>query len=471
MRTLHQFFVLLFAACSAFAQPAPGKTWRYELLADAGVMDECPICGRPSFLLPLRGSFDLLGLEGTREYRLDNISFKSDFTATPEYEITGLGTLSLAGPTPVANFVLIVKRSNLPTETLSFKNVVVDTPRIAPMLSLQADEDTQSLTRVYRLTLNAAPIQRMWFSTRSGFTADTFDNQYISDGALLDIRGSIFKTHSELIQRLSLPAEDFGLDAIDINSRGELLISLARDTESLVNGPIGHGSLLSSAGRVIQHNQQLLSQFNVVEQTDAGLDAIRAQPNDEYYFSISTPVTRAAGGTLRRGDILSTRGQVIRTENSLLARWQNPLLNSVGIDAFHIWPNGEVWFSLETGLESPLGTVMPGDIISDQGYFVFRNLELLRPFAPLEDTADFGLDALSIISDANANTAATTLNIATNDEGITLDWNTSPARIFQLQKSETPLGPWQNLTDLILDRNWFDEAAPFGEGYYRLRQW
>lgn len=471
MRTFLRFSLLLLAAFNAFAQPAPGKTWRYELIAEAGIMDDCPICGRPTFTIPVRGSFDLFGLEGTREYRIENISFKSDFTATPEYEISGLGTLSLAGASPVANFVLIIKRTNFPTETLSFKNVVVDSPRIAPMLSLKADEDTQSLTRVYRLFLNAAPIQRMWFSTRSGFTSAAFQNQRISDGDLLDIRGAIFKTHSELIQRLSLPAEEFGLDAADIGPRGDVLLSFTRDTESLVSGPIGHGSLLSSEGRVIQHNQQLLSQFNIVETTDAGLDAIRALPNDEYYFSISSPVTRAAGGTLRRGDILSTRGQVIRSEPSLLARWQNPLINSVGIDAFHIWPNGEVWFSLENSLESPLGTVVPGDIISDQGYFVFRNLELMRPFAPLEDMADFGLDALSIISDASAAAGATTLSIATNDEGITLNWNTSPARVFQLQKAPTPAGPWENLTDLILDRDWFDEATRLGEGYYRLRQW
>jgi hypothetical protein len=38
--------------------------------------------------------------------------------------------------------------------------------------------------------------------------------------------------------------------------------------------------------------------------------------------------------------------------------------------------------------------------LSDQGYIVFRNTELLSPFAPTEAVADFGLDALAVITNA-----------------------------------------------------------------------
>jgi hypothetical protein len=38
-------------------------------------------------------------------------------------------------------------------------------------------------------------------------------------------------------------------------------------------------------------------------------------------------------------------------------------------------------------------------MLSDQGFIVVRNLDLVQPFSPLEDLADFGLNGLWLVTD------------------------------------------------------------------------
>ena len=94
--------------------------------------------------------------------------------------------------------------------------------------------------------------------------------------------------------------------------------------------------------------------------------------------------------------------QLVNWSNEEGARFRPPLVvPDYGLDAVHVWPSGEIWFSTEEGFQDgALGPIAAGDLLSDQGYVVYRNLELLGPFAPIEDLADFGLDALFLVSDA-----------------------------------------------------------------------
>jgi len=43
----------------AAERPARGESWRYQLIRESTYLDDCPPCGRPSVLQPLRGSFFL----------------------------------------------------------------------------------------------------------------------------------------------------------------------------------------------------------------------------------------------------------------------------------------------------------------------------------------------------------------------------------------------------------------------------
>src|SRR5262245_59275663 len=117
-------------------------------------------------------------------------------------------------------------------------------------------------------------------------------------------------------------------------------------------------------------------------------------------FSISTNlIAPNTGAVLSHGDILSDRGEIFRTNAQLFSRFHPGILNhDFGVDAFYVWPSGEIWFSPNEGFQdSQLGLVQPGDIISDAGYRVFGNWDLVSSLAPLEKPTDFGWDALFIV--------------------------------------------------------------------------
>jgi hypothetical protein len=141
-----------------------------------------------------------------------------------------------------------------------------------------------------------------------------------------------------------------------------------------------------------------------------GLDAahfVTASASREIYFSIETDLfSERLGMTLQRGDLLSSYGRVVKRNHELLARFHppptpGPVPRDYGLDALYLWPGGEIWFSVEEGfMDEQLGMILPGDLLSDQGRVVMRNLELLAAFAPIEDLADFGLDAVFVVTEA-----------------------------------------------------------------------
>src|SRR5436190_16583848 len=79
--------------------PTTNRPWAYQLLHDSDLTDDCPICGRPTILAPMSGSFDLRllvsNLLSTR-YALENISFTAG-TGFRTYVISRNGTLQIGG--------------------------------------------------------------------------------------------------------------------------------------------------------------------------------------------------------------------------------------------------------------------------------------------------------------------------------------------------------------------------------------
>jgi hypothetical protein len=347
------------------------------------------------------------------------------------------------------------------SESIHLTNEPPEASRIFPMLSVIGGETPATLARKYHLRLNAAPIREIWFSTTE--TLNDF-----SPGDLISTANRLVRKNSELTERLSLVEPiDISLDALDVGPRGEIFFSSVTNAESFVNGTIGHGDVLTSAGRVYLQNAQLLAAFGV-DDPEAGLDALHIKSEDEFYFSISKEVTRSNGGKLRRGDILSNKGQIFRSEANLLFRYQNPFTNSVGIDALHIWPNGEIWFSTEGSFESAVGAIDAGDIISDQGYVAVRNADLVAVFKPSEPNV--GLDAITIISDTSANAAATQIvEFSLGAEGSAIRWD-GAGRFFQLEKGDSVVGPWHAISDIMTDRQ-FQDSTVFDSAFYRVRQW
>src|SRR5262245_20350670 len=82
MRTNITGFLSCLAECLittvAFAQSSTNQTWAYTLLEGSYLVDDCLICGRPTILRPMRGTFNLALVEANplfRRYAVRDINF------------------------------------------------------------------------------------------------------------------------------------------------------------------------------------------------------------------------------------------------------------------------------------------------------------------------------------------------------------------------------------------------------------
>src|SRR5262249_34300560 len=136
---------------------------------------------------------------------------------------------------------------------------------------------------------------------------------------------------------------------------------------------------------------------------------------------------------------------------------------------------GEIWFSTEDGFQDQiLGAISGGDLLSNQGYIVFRNSDLLSAFAPTNAPSDIGLDSLFVISDDSPPAPAARLGIAANPatRSIGISWQ-SQGRIFQVERADEPSGQFQALSPILPDLFFNDLGALTNrvQSFYRLRQW
>jgi len=477
----------------AYAQTAsPGQTRTYRLLEGSTFLDDCPICERLTTPWPMRGTFDLILLEDTgtvTRYALSNISFTaSDSTGTLD-RIIGEGSYTLISPGPAKPFPEMTLQTSINGSTNTYV-FTIDTnapavDRVWPVLQVSLIETQQAtLTHVYHMDLLAAPMREIWFSTVAGLTASKWQSptNRISAGDLISDSGRVVRSNGKLLNRLGIMPgiPELGIDAVDIAPGGEILFSLNEYVFSETLGPIQHGDLLSDRGKIVKRNQDLLAAFMIGDtNADYGLDAFQVMTNGEIYFSIATNVVSPQIGMLSIGDVLSDQGRIVKYHFELLANFHPPpslVDQDYGLDALYVWPSGEIWFSTEQGFQDlQLGPILAGDLLSDQGYIVFHNLELTSAFAPLEDLADFGLDALYIVTDATPPAPAPQmLSIARNaqSEAIALQWN-GPGCAFQVEKANELPGTFVPASPILPDLNWtdFPAAQTNGAGFYRLRQW
>jgi hypothetical protein len=334
------------------------------------------------------------------------------------------------------------------------------------------------------MDLLAAPVREIWFSTASGLTASKWQSptNHVSAGDLVSDAGRVVRSNPKLLSGLGIMPglPEIGIDAVDIAPGGEILFSLNKDVFSEILGPIQHGDLLSDRGKIVKRNQDLLAAFNLADtNSDYGLDAVQVMTNGEIYFSIATNAVSPGIGGLSIGDVLSDQGRVVKYHFELLANFHPPpslVDQDYGLDALYVWPGGEIWFSTEQGFQDlQLGPILAGDLLSDQGYIVVRNLELTSAFAPVEDLADFGLDALYIVTDATPPAPApriVSIENAAPSGDVTLQWD-GLGRAFQLEKAGDVAGPFLPASPIIPDSNWIDsgDAQTNSKAFYRLRQW
>ncbi|HEU0011575.1 MAG TPA: hypothetical protein VFT34_17295 [Verrucomicrobiae bacterium] len=468
---------------SASAQtPTANRPWVYRLLDDSTLTDDCPICGRPTIQVPLRGTFSLRLLTQNplfSRYAMEDIQFTA---RGGDYRVTGSGTFQIGGEVALVQemFLQVQVDNGFTSRLCYFTNATAAVDRLWPMIDVTLDQTNGTFTQVYSLRLAAAPLREIWFSIVNYFRATTGLKGFIEGGDLLALSGDIVKRNSYFFTSVGAmpPAPDLGLDAVDILPGGEIAFSMDSGFPISTLGPLQHGDLLSTRGRIIRRNQDLLAPFGIQPPApDVGLDAVHVLESGEILFSIETDVfSERLGITLHRGDLLSSNGTVVRTHQQMLARF-HPLdgAKDYGLDALYLWPSGESWFSVEEGFDdSALGPILPGDLLSDQGYVVFRNRELLSAFAPAQSQSDYGLDALYVVTDATPSAPAPRMAIqprpATRSAG--LMWQ-SEGRVFQVERADDVTGPFQVLSTIIPDL-FFDDLGALTnrtQSYYRLRQW
>jgi hypothetical protein len=350
------------------------------------------------------------------------------------------------------------------------------------MLDIALIDEAATPLQTYRLVLRAAPLREIWFSTANGMTSGNSEPPFerIGAGDVLSGEGRVVRSNRDLLGRLGFmpPTPEIGIDALEVQPGGEIWFSLGESMFSETLGLLQEGDLLSERGRVVKHNQELIAAFRFADEpVDLGLDAVHIVADGEIWFSMrAAAFSEALGVAVGAGDVLSDRGYIVRPASALLANFKpDQPETAIGLDALYAWPSGELWFSVESGFVSPTaGGIQRGDILSDQGFVVIRNLDLVQPFSPLEDLADFGLDGLWLVTDlAVASEQGPTLALPSlQAEGeFELSWDGS-GRVFQIEHTSDPTGPYVPASPILPALQWRVQAGTAsGQVFYRVRQW
>jgi hypothetical protein len=434
----------------------------------------------------MSGSFSLRLLDSNSlfsRYALENISFSAG-GGFRTYIISGRGTFQIGGEVALLQTMSLQLQidDGVSNKLCYFTSASPTVNRRWPMIDVSLDQTNGTFVQTYSLRLTAAPLREVWFSTEAFFMASNGVEgiTFIEGGDLISSSGRVVKRNGELFSSVGIhvPAPDLGLDAVDILPGGEIAFSLVSGAPSDTLGPIHHGDLLSTQRGILRRNQDLLAAFGIQPPApDVGLDAVHIHDNGEILFSIQSNIfSERLGITLHRGDLLSNTGLVVRTYQQMLGRFHpSKPADDYGLDALYVWPSGEIWFSTEEDFQDEqLGDVSAGDLLSDQGYVVLRQAELLNAFAPTQNPPVFGLDALYVVTDATPGASPPQLRIqaepTTHSAGLV--WE-GQGRVFQVERAGLVTGPFEPLSPFLPDLSYDDLGAltNHAQSYYRLRQW
>ncbi|MBN1697341.1 MAG: hypothetical protein JW881_07490 [Spirochaetales bacterium] len=418
----------------------------YRLVDGSTITVDYPNMERPTIRLPIDGSFlltqTLSSASGYRTFTVTNLSFMPKNGDEHTSGKNGKGKYLLdnttVDPARQQMSVSINIGGNLPVR-LDSGSVGVPEDIDFPWIDITVKNNGTSIGSVspqYAVHLVAVPMPGFSFSTDYPFTSGSLGN-HVSDGDLLSSKGTILLTNSELISAFNLyptfAEQKVGLDAVigPINhfssEDGSMVtpyVLFSSKTDILAKENPGHGDILNNFGRVVRRNIDLISPFGPMPVAqDTGLDALavsRSPVTDEgsadilseaaeippekriIVFSIKEGFfSEKLGVYIGPGDILTTDGRIYKTGKDLLRNF-NPLSvsieGSIDIDAVYILSNGEIWFSTASGFrDAKLGYVGFGDLLSENGRIILRNRDIVAPFNPIEDLADFGLDGISVL--------------------------------------------------------------------------
>jgi hypothetical protein len=424
-------------------------------------------------------------------YAVENVFFHATNSSGLVYELTGQGNYQMGGEVALVQTLTLSLLINdgITDAVCDFTNDLPNLTRLWPMIQVFVDQTNGTPTHQFHLFLNAAPLREIWFSTAEDFSAAAFNppTNAIGAGDLLSTAGRVVRNNGALTADLGLtpPASNAGLKDVDILAGGEVAFSLNQDVSSTNLGALHPGDLVSNRGTLLRTNAQLIAAFapSNPPALGVGLAAVKVMDSGEIYFSVQTGFY---SGTLARqiqtGDLLSDSGELIESGQQMLASFQpaDPKAD-YGLAAFYRWPSsGETWFTTVQGFyDQGSNYYSAGDLLSDQGYVVYRNAEILSAFGASGGATGIGLDALFIVTDAvPPRQGATALLLGqptpTNapPASLALSW-TGGDRVFQLNRSLTLAGPFSPASPIdpgpiLIDPGILTNST---QAFYRLTQW
>jgi len=153
------------AATAAVAQSTNAQV--YALVTGSQLVDDCPICERPTILAPLTGTFTLSVLDQNplyTRYELTDISFHAAAQTGMAYKVVGSGVYQIGGEVAILqDLFLDVDIDNGFTTT---KARCVNTNRTVnqtwPKIEISVDQTNGTPGQVYYLTLHAVPVPKVY---------------------------------------------------------------------------------------------------------------------------------------------------------------------------------------------------------------------------------------------------------------------------------------------------------------------
>ena len=459
-------FILVLVVSAAFVRSA--EVVRYQLLYGSSISSRTG--NIVTSFQASRGSFDLRTDEqtgGSSRYSVENVRINGDL----QHQFAGNGTFQAAAGSSIKLSLTLINVAAPLEPALIFTNVAITPDRKWPMLALRVRQDTTNAT-IYTIDIRAAPFHDIWISSAVDFRASAFPDaaNLIRGGDLLSIDGRVIRRNAGLLVQFGpLVVNDYGLDAVSLAAGGGLAIS-THDFGTLRDGDI----LLPTLARRINY-KEIFTNAIASSMSDPGIDGLQFTSPTSFYFSVKHNATYAPDSTttlqLRDADIWWTDVQThelrlvhSREELFAFAEYQPWLKDAqVGIDAFYIWPSGEVWFSLRSSWTAHTA------IYSSDGYGVFTDTFVFQAFKP---SIDPGLDAFLVITDlASPPATASSLSVTLSATNVVLQWPQG-AGAYQVEAATELSTAFKAISPVTANATFTDVLKQSAaHRFYRIRQW
>ncbi len=172
-------------------------------------------------------------------------------------------------------------------------------------------------------------------------------------------------------------------------------------------------NLYSSSGQVYLTNGDLLKAYQPRRwfmSFGQGLDAVTFF-NDPttgqlttWFSTGRTFYSNSYKRNIGEGDLLNRDGNIVATNQDLIAKFNPTTTGNVGLDAVNVLnpgtANQQIWFSTRSGFHSDAlnEDIGAGDLVSNTGQLIATNADLLKAFAPSKPDVNYGLDAVHVLS-------------------------------------------------------------------------